>query len=272
MKKVVLACDGINFPDAAMQCVKQFHAREPLMVTALIFSKVNYMDLLSAAYAPSALPLLELKEEEKVNMETCIATIEAHCVRNDMDYRIHRESHSWNPDDIIVETRFADLLVIGVQSFFYEENGNIPNEYTEQLLHRSECPVLLVPTHYQEPSRVIIAYDGKTDCMMAMKHFICNFPDWTSIETEIVYIHPEKEKFPYSDYLKEYAGKHFPNLTFKSLPFNKEDAGTYMSEQQNVLVVTGSYGRSGISTALKSSFIKNMMAGSQVSLFMAHGT
>ena len=98
--------------------------------------------------------------------------------------------------ELKAETRFADVLIIGSE-VFYENLGGKLNEYLQDILHRSECPVVVVPEKYDFPKTNILCYDGSESSVYAIKQFAYLFPELTKHPTLLVYVHEDgKNEFP----------------------------------------------------------------------------
>lgn len=274
MKKILLAFDGNHFSPGAFEFVRELNQRAHVLVTAVFIPQVNYANLWS--YAASAgeggLVIPVVQEEDTELQEKNISHFESMCRKNDMAYRIHSDFAVFTLDDLKRETRFADVMVIGSESF-YQYDGEL--EYNKKLrdaLTSSECPVVLVPEKYRFPLRNIIAYDGSSEAVYAMKQFAYIFPELAANDTLLVYAKEHGDNsFPSEYYIRELAMQHFRELTFHKLDFDpKKYFSSWISERQDAILVSGSFGRSSFSQLFKKSFVSAMIDEHQLPVFIAH--
>src|SRR5207245_6571487 len=115
---------------------------------------------------------------------------------------------------------------------------------------------LLVPEEFDSIDSIILSYDGSKSSVFAIKQFVNLLPELCTKETLLVYAADSNKEIPDLTYIEELAGQHFPDLTFYKLDIDpKAYFGTWLSERKNTLIVTVSFGRSGVSFLLRFSFI-----------------
>jgi hypothetical protein len=272
MKKIILACDGKNFPRGAFEFVKELQQTEPVLLTGAFLHAMNFEEFLPGVFAIYAGPAAKLLEDEKAEHEKNIKLFGELCQRNGIEYRVHEESINWNINDLVKETRFADLMVMSEELFCTDINISEPNGFMQQAIHKSECPVILFPENFLPFRKVVIAYDGKKESMFALKQFCNLFPQFTNLESRVIYSkEDEDDQLPDMIYIEEYAGRHFSNLNFEKIHVKgKEYFDSWTKENNDTLVVSGSFGRSGLSTSINKSFVQDIIHKHQVPLFIAH--
>lgn len=272
MKKIAFACDGKNFSPGSIEFINWMQQQEPVLVTGVFFSSVNYEMLIATSIAGDAGAYLNYNAETAEEIASSVRTFETHCQKACMTYRVHQENKSWNPEDIRKETRFADLLVISAEKFCADINSNQPNSYMRQVLHNAECPIVLVPENFRVPERLLFAYDGRKESMFALKQFSYLFPGMSSTETDIVYMQEDQnDHIPDLSYLEEYAGCHFDNLNFMKQHFNpRKYFATWTAENDNIILISGAYSRTGISELLEKSFAEDVIRNHRFPVFIAH--
>jgi hypothetical protein len=271
MKKIIFVCDVNNFPVGAFEFIKSLNDSEPLLLVGAFFHSVNFDEGISnLAFAPD--PILAFTDSDIRTVHSSIMRFEQKCQKSGIEYRVHEESDQYKIEDLVKESRFADVVVMSEGLFFKHIDSDQPNSYMKQVLHCSECPVIVIPENYSTIKHVSIAYDGKKESMLAIKQFCYLFPKYTDLPAEIVYwVNKTDDEIPDLEYLEEFAGRHFTNLNFKELFF---DPRTYIEDWSNknrdTIFVSGSYKRSGLSTYLKRSFIEDMIKSSSSIIFIAH--
>lgn len=273
MKKILVAFDGTNFSEGAFEFARQMNQQSPVMVTGIFLPQVDYSNLWSYAEGVAHTTFTPLVEEQTINIiQKNISRFESLCRKNGIEYQVHKDFLDLAMSAVKKETRFADLLIIGSESFYESLGINEPNESLKDALHRSECPILIVPEKFDCPETNILAYNGSRGCVYAMKQFAYLFPEFSGNETLLVYAKEEDEAdFPDESYIEEFAGRHFANLTLMKLQLDpKKYFHTWIEDCKAAIVVTGAFGRSGLSQSLKKSFITDVIRDHKMPVFVAH--
>jgi hypothetical protein len=106
-----------------------------------------------------------------------------------------------------------------------------PNAYMKEILHSTECPILLLPERSDLPGSIVLAYDGTPSAVYAIKQFAYLFPELSDIPTYLVFVN------------------------------------SWITGRENPWLVTGSYGRSELSQLC---FIAGMIREHKIPVFIAH--
>ncbi len=271
MKKFVLLSDGKNFSHKAFQFISNLYEKEPFLLTGAFFHSINDGLVISNTFAPGG-PYVVYTKTEQDAYNKGIQEFTALCIANNIEHRVHRESDEWNLDDMIKETRFADMVIVSGELFFADIEPEQPNRYLREVLKYAECPVLVIPEEVQCIKRIAIAYNGKKESMFALKMFCDVFPGLTHLPTDIFYwVKKTDDDIPDFDYLQEFASRHFSNLNFRELFFDpSEYLATWTNKQKDTLFISGSYNRSKISNWFKKSFADDILKKHAAPVFIAH--
>ena len=273
MKKILLAFDGAHFSKGAFEFARRLNELQPVLLTGVFLPQAEPAALWSYADGmgkPHLLAPFESSESELIQRN--ITRFEKLCRSNDIDYRVHKDFYDFALPELKRESRYADLLIIGSEKFYENMGNSEPNDYLRDTLHEVKCPVILVPESFDFPESIILAYDNSEVSMYAIKQFAYLFPELTSRETLLVYANmDEEEDFPDKIQMQELAARHFSNLTLMKLDVNpKKFFSTWIMEKKSAMLVSGSYGRSGLSQFFNKSFVKNVIADHQLPVFIAH--
>jgi hypothetical protein len=257
MKKVLFVSDGKNFPKGAFRFIKWLNETERILLSATFYLSVDGRILIPTAIYPDLVDnTVELFKEE--------------CLKNEIEYRLHDIGKLWNVNEVAIESTFSDLLVISEDLFFNSCEPEQPNHFLRQVLHTTQCPVMVVPESFSAIEKVLVSYDGKADSLFALRSFVTLFPSLSNCETDVIYVEEhENENIPNLEYITEYAARHFINLNIRKLHSSKY-LTNWMSQNKNALLVAGAYGRSGLSNLFEGSFIKNILKEHSVPVFIAH--
>ena len=272
MKKVIIAFDGSNFSEAAFEFARRLNELKPILLTGVFLPQADLYNLWSYADGVGGLyiPLVESRESELV--KTSIDLFKKRCQGNGIDFRVHDDFYDFAIPELKKESRYADLLIIGSEKFYENAGKNSPNPYLKFALHDVQCPVLLVPEKFEFPENIILAYDGSEDSVFAIKQFAYLFPELLRKETFLLYVSEDPDDdFPDKIQMEELAARHFKKLTLWKLDINpKKQLRKWLLDKSTSLLVSGSYGRSGLSQLFSRSFMKDVIADHRLPVFIAH--
>jgi hypothetical protein len=273
MKKILIAFDGHLFSEGAFAFAQQINELHPVLLTGVFLPQEDFANLWSYADSGLAGPMYIpfVQELDTSAIEKNIENFERRCQLNGIDYRVHKNFIELAIPELKRETRFADLLIIGGEKFYQLIARQQPNDYLRNVLHDSECPVIVVPENFTSPSGLILAYDGSASSVFAIKQFAHLFPQWCGHKTTLVYAGNEAEEVPDKEFIEELAVRHFKDLTITKL--NKEQKkhfADWLLLNKNPLLVTGAFGRSDISQLFRKSFVAEVIATHKTPVFIAH--
>lgn len=272
MKKIIIAFDGMHFAEPALHFAASLHAHSPVQVTGVFLNSVDYTALWAFPIIPGApgvtIPT-ESAEDEAV-LQDNIRKFEDVCRRLEIPYKVHDDSGGLVFEEMKKESRFADLALI-CSEMFYNNLGKQPNDYLKTILQMIECPVFIVPDTKDFPGSVVLTYDGSESSVFAIKQFAYLFPDLCKGKTWLLYAGEDAGGLPDQVYIEELVLRHFNDLTIDTM---HAKPGVHLQEwlagHGNPLVVTGAFGRSGISQLFKKSFLTELIQKHQTPLFIAH--
>lgn len=272
MKKVIIPFDGGNFSEEEFSFAQTLHQIKPILLTGVFLPGVDYARFFffpTAFSAPAFIPLREEFQEEDVAGN--IEHFEELCRKNGIEYRVHKDLYESAIPQLSKETRFADLMIIGSETFYRSGASYGSMEYLKDALRHTECPVIIVPEKFKFPSHLILAYDGSASSVFAIKQFTYLFPELCKRKTILVYAGNDKQDLPEQVLIEELTARHFNDLTLTNLASgNKNDVRNWFEGHQDSLVISGSFGRSGMSELFSKSFIMDLINEFKTPLFIAH--
>jgi hypothetical protein len=274
MKKIVIALDGNHFPHGAFEFAKYLNQENDILLAGVFLSPVDYSKLMmySAAEAAAVMPgWFYTAEDDKLVLKN-IALFEEACTKEGIHFRVHKENNEIAIASLVEETRFADLLLVSSE-LFYKNIGEVqPNFYLEEVLKKSECPVMLVPESFSPPVQNVIAYDGSESSVFALKQFAYLFPGLAKQPTVVLSISAaEKDGPPEYSLVTELAGCHYANLSIEAATMvDRHDFTTWLTDQPLSYVVMGAYSRSMFSEFFKKSFAAGVIRETKMPVFIAH--
>jgi hypothetical protein len=272
MKKILLAFDGSHFSEGAFDFARCLNEMQPILLLGVFVPQVNYANLWSyadSAGGPMLIPSLEDEDSEAVKAN--IERFENLCKKNNIEYRVHKDFFNFALPELKMETRFADLAILGGEKFYKNLSAGDSNVYLKEALHAAECPVLVVPEKFDFPESNILAYDGSESSVFAIKQFAYLFPELCNNKTLLVFADEEDKLIPQKIFIEELAGRHFPDLTLFKLDINpKKYFASWVNEKRSPLLVTGAFGRSSISQLFKRSFVADIISDHKLPVFITH--
>lgn len=273
MKKVLLAVDGTNFSAGAFDFVCKLNEKEPLLLTGVFVPQLDYADLWNYPVAVGAgavyVPLTANDAPDEA-LARQVALFEKSCQRRGIPYRVHADAEDYALPELKRESRFADVMIVGGESFYRNVAGINRTNFLTGLLHHAECPVMVVPEAAPFPQTNLLAYDGSEASVYAVKQFAYLFPHLAANKTVLVYAEEEGNRdFPYRNEIVELVNQHYPDLALYKLP-HKRYFNVWLSEHKGALLVCGSFGRSALSQALRKSFAADAVQAHKLPVFIAH--
>jgi len=273
MRKIILAFDGDNFSEGAFEFARQLNEQNPVLLSGIFLPQIIFSHPLSYAKGgkpgPVYVPLI--KDEQTDTVEKNIERFKMLCLSNGIEHRVHKDFSDFPLHELKRETRYADLIILGSETFYEELGTTEPNVYLENMLHQSECPVIVIPEKFNFPQSIILTYDGSRDSVYAIKQFAYLFPELNNKRTLIIFSDNKNGEFPEQSNIEELAARHFSDLAFFKLDMDfKEYFASWTIQKPVPIVVAGSYGRSAFSQLFKKSFIAEIITDYKTPVFIAH--
>ena len=273
MKKILIAFNGDYFPGSALEFAIRLSKSQPVLLTGVFIPQATYAYLWNQASAGSG-PLFPpfVEEVSSAIVKDNIIKFKELCQANNVGYKVHKDVYDFALPELIKETRFADLLIVDSEKFYESTSKGEQSSHLQDLLHQTECPVLVVPEKFQFPEKNILAYDGSESSVYAIKQFAYLFPEFTGNETLLVFSKDDEEtELPNETYIQELASQHYKNLNLLKLNVDsKKYFATWLSEEKKPILVSGSFGRSTVSQLFRRSFVKEIIAHADLPVFIAH--
>ncbi len=272
MKKILLLCDGENFPSGAVRFIRNMRENDPLYVKGIFFNPIDIQEMIPIGFIPVAGPYLKFKEEEKQLVQKSQKKFSEAFENAAIKYEIHPHIGDWDLALFVKESRFADFVVLSEELFCANLLDDQPNYIMTEALRASECPVVVVPENFTSIERLALAYDGGKESMYAIKQFVHLFPNLLDLPAEFVHIKKDATNvIPEKALLGEYSFSHFEAQYTSTLHFDpKKYLTRWLGYKKNVFLVSGSFSRSAVSNTFKKSFANSVIAEHTCPIFIAH--
>lgn len=279
MEKILLLADARNFKAETLDFAAYISKLNKSKLVG-VFVEDHVMDtrpslktLGGTAYVEEV--TMDLDEQRKVDDDTRknIAVFRGGCIQREVLSAVHHDKG--NPfEKVIEESRYADLIIVD-PSFSISDEGRVPSKFVMELLNKAECPVLIAPEYCEEISEIVLAYDGSRSSVFAIKQFYYQLPKLADRRVVVLHINKEEHgKEHENEFFKEWLEMHFPKVSFLELSGNARDIlfEYFMSHNENNdrLLVTGSFGRNFLSTLFKPSTAELVLKAVDLPIFISH--
>ncbi len=278
MKKIISAFDGLRFSESTLAYSIQLARMENATLFG-IFLEDPYLhgygieELMKKSGGSLSIQKAKLDKIDTKTRAISIRRFEQACKKENVQFVI-RKQHRLGMAELLVESQYADLLVISSHEALRKHREKKPVEFIHSLLPEVRCPVLIVPAEAGELKKNVILYDGKSSSIQALRTYCHTIGSLSPLHTEIVTVYSSRGKasLPGGKYLKEYLELHFPDFRVVSLEGVAAPVLVkYLArEDPGVVVVMGAYQRSRVSRWLKPSLADRLMSKLELPLFISH--
>lgn len=276
MEKILLAIDAISFDMNAFEfaCYLAKTTRSKLtgiFLENLVESeKVLQSKLKNIINSTSQNSNNELTDK-RILIEKNIEIFKDHCNQKQINFNIHRD-RGVPVEEIIEESRFADVLVVDAETSFNKKYEGLPTEFVSSILRKAECPTIIAPENFEAVNEIIFSYENSDSSLFAIKQFTHLFPHFSNTKITILHVNetgmwqdPEKHK------LYEWLQIHYTNIQFEILQgITETKLFEYLLKKQNIIVIMGAYGRNKIAQLFKSSQADILIKTITQPIFIAH--
>lgn len=272
MKKALFVTDGLHDISTAFEFISRMHAANPLMLTGAFLPQMDIANTWAYSSPDGAIYSPPIDDMDVAVVDENIADFKLHCDARGIRYRLHRELYKEALPTLRLESRFADIMFMCGQDYYNSLSFSTPSDYMRDILHDVECPVILVPEKGHYPESVVLAYDGSRSSAYAIRAFAALCPHWCTLPASLVYTtRHTPDEIPFESYILELAHAHFPQLsTYRVTAEARDDFAGWLTQRQRPIMVSGAFGRSGISQLFHHSFAAAIVADKKIPLFIAH--
>jgi nucleotide-binding universal stress UspA family protein len=276
MKKIIAAFDGLKYSEStasyAIEISKKYNGKIfGIFLEDFTYHSYSITDLARDDYPEQHAAQLNKMDAEM--RENAIKHFSQQCEEHGLIYSIHRNKNI-AIRELLHETRFGDLVIIQNNETLTHYSENAPTTFIEDLLSRTECPVLVVPPRFEKIGKIIFLYDGQASSVFAIKQFSYLLPEQQGIPVELLCVKKqgENDRLPDSHYLREWLKLYYDDVRYTTLiGSSHEEILNFLKEQTtNSLVALGAYERGSISRMIHHSLADIIIKEINLPLFISH--
>ncbi len=278
VKRVVVGIDGSKYSRTAIKI-----ACTRAKMTGATIVGVGVIDLpgisrQEAGAAAGASYYAHKAEEAKIKdarskMADFVDEFTRICISYGVDFEV--KSHEGVPfEEIITEANFADLIYIGVKTFFHFETTSKPGETVMRLLQHATCPVVAVPEEIEFPSNVIVALDHSKEAARGLREFVDLYEDkdiFTDMNFFLVSAGKKSELADLHGAAINYMHTH--GLEAESIIRVGKPSKIILEEAKKRMpsaIILGAYGKTGITRLFYGSTAKKVVEDGTVPVVVTH--
>jgi hypothetical protein len=272
MERILILIEHTGIEPASLEFACYLTRLTNSKLTGLFMKETDLHDQNIVIKGPGTAGAYEVAEELQLT--------ESHNSRQEFFNFCARQGLRWTPDiieaaneeDILIESRFADLLIVNSDSSFSDDRETVPTTLVTSLLKHSECPVLIAPLNFEKVNEVVFAYDGSPSSVYAIRQFTHLFPQLQDQKVTFLEVNEDFSKeIDYRDKITNYLKMHYSSIGYQVLNGEPEDElFSYFLRKRHVMVVMGSFGRKMLPGLFNSSTANLLLKTTSLPVFIAH--
>ena len=276
MNKLLWLVNPITFVESDLDYPLYLSKLTNSRLTVLLLDEYKLQPLMVVSNDPMfptveyRIPTVEIADNQAILFEEGKQRILKSSQDNNISLVIHDGSGDAG-NDIIVESRFSDLIIVKSTMSFNFSDTDSPSDFLLHILPKVECPVLLLPENVQTINEIVFTYNGNYSSIYAIRQFTYLFPQLSKVPVTILYVPEEEGEIKHQQQLKELLYQHYENISFKILQGEPGEAiQNELVTINNAVATFGALGRNKLSYFFKKSAAINILNKLHIPLFITH--
>ncbi|MBS1687575.1 MAG: hypothetical protein JSS96_02535 [Bacteroidetes bacterium] len=179
-------------------------------------------------------------EEKRMKCNESIEKFKAQCSNNQVHYAVHRD-RSVPLEELKMESKFADLLMIDAETTFTKNDTGSPTLFVKEVLDEAKCPVIIINKDMKQIDELVFVYDGSDSAIYSIKQFAYLFPEMRKTTINVVQVAGHGTKITARQKIKEWLEAHFDQIVFTTLDGDEfETLQKYLAGRKNALLIIDS--------------------------------
>jgi nucleotide-binding universal stress UspA family protein len=280
MKNIVQVFDALNFKPEELQFASYVAQMHNSGVTVLLIhdTSIGMNQGINMIGGQIYIDEILVDAEDKTAQESKIAANEKALKEWCLSRGVHCDVKvvSGIPAEVArLESRFADLMVLSPLLSFTGEKA-VPTAFVKEALVDAECPMLIAAENFHPVGEVVIAYDGSSQSVAAIKQFCYQLQGLCSKRITVLHIIDNGKEGALNEEVNRFenwiAGR-FPDYTMITLSGSVQDVlfNYFMErEDQRMMLVAGAFGRGAISRFFRGSATEEVLEKVDIPVFIYH--
>ena len=212
------------------------------------------------------LPLISLEEIRQIKLE-----FHRFCSNHDLQW-IPEMKEAVNINHVILESRFADLMILGAGSSFSTEAEIIPSDTVTYTLKHAECPVIVAPLTFNEVNEIVFTYDGSASSVFAIKQFTNLFPQFRDKKVIFLEVNDDySHEISHKEMIVDYLETHYSSVGYQVLRGDPEDQiFSYFLNKKKAFAIMGAFGKKIIPSIFNRSTATLLLKTTSLPVFISH--
>lgn len=276
MNKLLWLVNPITFVESDLDYPVYLSKLTNSRLTVLLLDEYKLQPLMVVSNDPMfptveyRIPTVEIADNQAILFEEGKQRILKSSQDNNISLVIHDGSGDAG-NDIIVESRFSDLIIVKSTMSFNFSDTDSPSDFLLHILPKVECPVLILPQDVQTINEIVFTYNGNYSSIYAIRQFTYLFPQLSKVPVTILYVPEEEGEIKHQQQLKELLYQHYENISFKILQGEPGEAiQNELVTINNAVATFGALGRNKLSYFFKKSAAINILNKLHIPLFITH--
>jgi len=275
LKRILVALDGSAFSKTSVDYACQIAKAQKAQLTGI--AVIDLPDIeksigpvpLGATYYAERIEHRKV-EEAKQQARAILKDFTQTCKQRRVQGRaLAKEGQPFKV--IIEESKYHDLVILGLKTFFRHGVMKEPGDTLEKLLKQGIKPALAVPEAYRPIQRILIAYDGSIQAAKAAQQFLQS-ELWKNRKVTLLNVNDDAAK---GEALLRKLGEYFKSYGIASTKLCRsgdpaEGILNYAAESKADLLVIGAYGKESVLGFFFGSVTKKILHQAILPLFIYH--
>lgn len=213
----------------------------------------------------------DIKNTRQETIKSNIHLFKEGCISNEVCNDVYSE-HEVSVDELINESRYADMIVVDAALSLGSLNSPAPSETVKYILNKANCPVIISPLSFDGIDELVFTYNSSLSSIFAIKQFTYLFPEYFDKRVTVVQVNkdgiwPLKDK----EKLKEWLNNHYSDIHFLALEGNTEnELMAFLFRRKNMFIVMGAYSRNALSQFFNESTAEILIKTLTQPIFISH--
>lgn len=193
--RILTPLDNSTYTQTAIKYSCEIARKRKAVVTGMVVLDLLEIEKKIGPIAPGGIALAELLEKKELmeaqkHIETLTESLSSACKSYRVAHNEFKEQGSPSKN-IIKESFFFDLLIIGMRTFFHFETSDRPGDSLDEILDHTITPILAVPQSFQQLKKVLVVLDSTPASVRALQRF-AHFAENADYEITLLMEHKDE--------------------------------------------------------------------------------